>query len=155
MKSNKNNLDERQEQKLLQIEHTAMWIAFFSLIAAIALQTIFCGENCFLYTTGEMAVLLIMSLYLAIATFKNNIWDRKMKPTFKNNLMMSLVAGVIVCVVEGFQGYNVSGGDIVVAISAGIAGFVLTAGTCLIILSILSKKYKKRVKAEEEKADEE
>lgn len=157
MKNKKNNLDERQEQKLLQIEHNAMWIAFISLIAAIVFQMIFGGENCFPYTSGEMVVLIVMSLYLVVACYKNNIWDRSLKPNFKTNLVISLIAGVITGVICGFMGYNASnsGSNVTFGIVLGTIAFLITVGLCLAILSILGKGYKKRVKAEEEKADEE
>ncbi len=38
MKKRKNNLDERQEQRLLQIESSGFWLAFWGLLAAIVIQ---------------------------------------------------------------------------------------------------------------------
>ena len=40
MKNTKNNLDERQEQILLKIEHNSFWMAFWLLIAAMLIQEI-------------------------------------------------------------------------------------------------------------------
>ena len=35
MKNLKNNLDEMQEAKLLQIEHNGFWLAFWGLLATL------------------------------------------------------------------------------------------------------------------------
>lgn len=34
----KNNLDEMQEQELLKIEHNGCWLAFWGLLAVMAVQ---------------------------------------------------------------------------------------------------------------------
>ena len=41
MKRWRNNLDEMQEQKLKQIEHTGFWLFFWGLFAAIMVQSVF------------------------------------------------------------------------------------------------------------------
>ena len=40
MNQPKNNLDERQELKLLKIEHNGCWFAFWGLLIAIAIQLV-------------------------------------------------------------------------------------------------------------------
>lgn len=39
MKKTESQLDEMQEQKLLKIEHTSFWLAFWGLVAAILVQS--------------------------------------------------------------------------------------------------------------------
>ena len=39
MKRMKNNLDERQEQELLHIEHIGVWFCFWALLAALVIQS--------------------------------------------------------------------------------------------------------------------
>lgn len=45
MKKQKNRLDEMQEQKLLQIEHTGCWLAFYGMFAAIFVQIFLYGRD--------------------------------------------------------------------------------------------------------------
>ena len=40
MKRMKNNLDERQEQELLHIEHIGVWFCFWALLAALVIQIV-------------------------------------------------------------------------------------------------------------------
>lgn len=91
MKRKQSNLDEMQELKLLKIEHIGCWLAFWGLFAAILVQTVldFGGRS----ILGEQILLIVLSLYLVIACVKNGIWDRKLKPTFKTNLLLSLGSG--------------------------------------------------------------
>lgn len=44
MKKNKSNLDERQELKLLKIEHNGCWFAFWGLLAVMLVQLLL-GNN--------------------------------------------------------------------------------------------------------------
>ena len=71
----KSNLDERQEQILLRIEHNGFWLAFWLLIIAMVVQNIASGSDFRLFA-GECAILLIISLYVAIECIRNGIWDR-------------------------------------------------------------------------------
>lgn len=92
MKRNQSNLDEMQELKLLKIEHTGCWLALWGLVAAILVQTAL-GNDGMQNLLGEQILLIVLSLYLATACIKNGIWDRKLKPTFKTNLLLSLGTG--------------------------------------------------------------
>ena len=52
----KNNLDEMQEQKLKQIEHTGFWLFFWGIFLAMMIQiAFFSGKNIWL-AAGEFAV---------------------------------------------------------------------------------------------------
>ncbi|MFR7830590.1 MAG: DUF6773 family protein [Blautia wexlerae] len=52
----KSNLDERQELKLLKIEHNGCWIAFWGLLIVMAIQMIV-GNDSIKNLAGEGAVL--------------------------------------------------------------------------------------------------
>ena len=80
-----------QEKKLLKIEHNTLALTGAGLIAAIFIQQA-------VWTTdmrtviGEIAVLLVASLYLLIACIRNGIWDRSAnKPSMKKNTLISLI----------------------------------------------------------------
>ena len=61
MKNTKNNLDERQEQILLKIEHNSFWMAFWLLIAAMLIQEIVFKVDLRTFG-GECLILLIVCI---------------------------------------------------------------------------------------------
>ena len=90
----KNNLDERQEQTLLKIEHNGCWFAFWGLLAAILIQTVFINAD-YKSVAGEWIVFMILCIYIAVACLKNGIWDRSLKPNTSTNFIVSLIAGIL------------------------------------------------------------
>ena len=89
----KSNLDERQELKLLKIEHNGCWIAFWGLLIVMAIQMIV-GNDSIKNLAGEGAVLMSLAFYLLVACIRNGIWDRRLKPNFKTNVIVSSIAAV-------------------------------------------------------------
>ncbi len=89
----KNNLDEMQEQKLLQIEHTCCWIAFWGLLAVAIVQLLYAES--LTVAAGELSVLFLLCGYLTIQCLRNGLWDRTLKPDGKTNFLCSLLAAVI------------------------------------------------------------
>lgn len=94
MKKTKSNLDELQELKLLKIEHNGCWLAFWGLLAVILTQ-IAIGNDSRQDLAGEWIVFMCLALYLTVGCIRNGIWDRKLKPNFKNNIMASSIAAVV------------------------------------------------------------
>ena len=90
----KSNLDERQELKLLKIEHNGCWIAFWGLLIVMALQMIV-GNDSIKNLAGEWAVFMSLAFYLLVACIRNGIWDRRLKPNFKTNVIVSSIAAVL------------------------------------------------------------
>lgn len=90
----KSNLDERQELKLLKIEHNGCWIAFWGLLIVMAIQMIV-GNDSIKNLAGEGAVLMSLAFYLLVACIRNGIWDRRLKPNFKTNVIVSSIAAVL------------------------------------------------------------
>ena len=88
----KSNLDEMQEQALLKIEHNGCWLAFWGLLAAIALQMVMRVPG--RQMLGEWIVFMSLSLYIVIACLRKGIWDRHLKANRKTNLIVSLLAAV-------------------------------------------------------------
>lgn len=95
------NLDEMQEQKLLRIEHNCCWLAFWSLAASITIQGVL---GCYLdHILGEIICLFLISGCMIISCLKQGIWDRKLVPNRKNNLLCSLAASIFIGIFTYFQ----------------------------------------------------
>ena len=61
----KSNLDEMQEQELLKIEHNGCWLAFWGLLAVMAIQMVMGVPGT--QMLGEWIVFMVLALYLVIA----------------------------------------------------------------------------------------
>ena len=119
MKTRKNNLDERQEQIMLKIEHNGCWLAFWGLLTVFLLESLFLGFE-FKTVIGEWIVFMVLALYMSIACMKNGIWDRRLKPNFLTNLAVSLIAGVVVGVVMSAGVFSRYPGKPAGSIAAGV-----------------------------------
>ena len=151
MKLFKNNLDEMQEKKLLKIEHNGMWIAFWGLFAALLLQAAFGAD--FKQFMGEFIVLMVLCCYMAVATIKNGIWDRRLKANLKTNALLSIFAAVIVAAVDGIIFYRAGMAHSYLAISVSIAA-IFTYLLCLGVLQLSLLIYKKRKEKLESETEE-
>ena len=149
MSKRKNNLDEMQEQKLLRIEHNGVWLAFWGLVAAILIQSEMGGENVSYNIIGELVVFFVLDLYILIGCIKNGIWDRKLKANTKTNIIVSLIAGVLVGLLNLISSY-LRYHKLLGSIATGIVMLIMTAVSTFVILSICASIYKKRVKKLEE-----
>ena len=153
MKQKKSNLDEMQEQELLKIEHNGCWLVFWLLLAAILVQIVlFPGD--LKTVAAEWIVFLILCAYVGAACIRRGIWDRKIAPTGKNNLIASAIGGGGVAVISFLVLYlhiHELTTSLIVALPAGAVRF----GLCFLGLSLASRATKKRMKALEEESDEE
>lgn len=151
MRKKKNNLDERQEMTLLQIEHRGCWLAFWMLSVSLAVQMLLDIDS--VCIAGECIVLIVLSVYLVGACIKNGIWDRKWKPTPKTNLMLSVVTGLALGILYFITSYhrfhNVYG-----SIATGAIMFLSGAIYSFAALSLLAWLYKKRVQKMEQIMDD-
>lgn len=151
MKRFKNKLDEMQEKKLLKIEHFGMWIAFWGLFAALVIQRILGAE--LKQVAGEAMILLVVCLYLLVASLKNGIWDRHLKPNLKTNLMVSLCAAVAVAIASVAINFHQGLSFNYLPISFGLIGgftFLLCFGGLQISASIYKRQHEKLEKETEE-----
>ena len=142
-KGNKNNLDEMQEQKLLQLESRGFWLIWWALLAAMAVQLLVCGVEAYHLLLGEWAVFMLSSVYMTAACIKQGLWDRKLKPNFRTNLLISLVAAVVTGGFMGVYSYRSFGAAEAACWTVALVGgctFVL----CLLALSLSAAAYKKR-----------
>ena len=148
MRKTKSNLDERQELKLLRIEHNGCWLAFWGLLLVILIQ-ILSGNGDIRNIGGEWAVFMCLAFYILVSCIRNGIWDRKLKPNFKTNIIVSSIAAIVMGIfwfVLSYKNYHKLEGSIAV----GVFMFVLVEILCLLALMISSKMYKKRLQKLEE-----
>lgn len=145
MKKTKNNLDERQEQKLLHIESVGCWFAFWSLLISLFIQQAMYGFNEIKVIAGEWIIFMCLSIYISYACIKNGIWDRHLKANSKTNFLCSIVASITFSgIIAAINYINYK------AIEAAVATFVimavLTFVLCFAALSICTAMYKKHSK---------
>lgn len=142
----KNNLDEMQEQKLLKIEHYGFWFVYWGLLVAILVQVTLSADvkNSFHIIAGEWVVFMLVSLYLIIACMVNGIWDRRLKPNFKTNIIISLLASVL-CGVLFFASSYYKYGKLAGAAATGMFMFAQIFILSLGALTLCVFIYKKRV----------
>ena len=138
----KSNLDERQEQKLLQIEHNAYWFCYTGLLVAMAVQLIL--EDNWKLVAGEWIVFMLANLYVMVGCMRAGIWDRRLKSDPKTNLVISLVAGLITAAIWFFVIERRSGSAKISLVGAAFT-FVITAVLCFIALQISAAAMKKRL----------
>ena len=143
----KSNLDEMQEQALLKIEHNGCWLAFWGLLAAMALQMVMRVPG--RQMLGEWIVFMALSLYIVIACLRKGIWARHLKANRKTNLIISLLAGAAAGILITVSNPYLSE-PLDYVLVAGISGG-FTFLLCFAALSISMKLYKKR----REKLDQE
>ena len=140
---NKNNLDEMQEQKLLKLESRGFWLLWWGLLAAMAVQLLVYGVEAHRHLLGEWVVFMLASVYMVAACTKQGLWDRKLKPNFKTNLLMSLLAGVVSGGFMGIYSYRSFGAAEAAWWTVAMVGGCPFA-LCLLALSLSAAAYKKR-----------
>ncbi len=151
----KSNLDEMQEQKLLHIESRGYWLSFWLLAASLVIQLICYGPGTdWRFMAAEWLIFMIIALYVACACMKAGIWDRKLKPTLGNNLLMSFCGGAVMGIAQfviSYRNYHKPVGSI----AAGIFSGLIVMFLCLIGLTITASIYKKRKDSLEKEKEEE
>lgn len=143
MKIWKNRLDEMQEQKMLRVEHNGCWLAFWGLVIAIFGQMIYYGPDCADQIMGEFIVFMCLAFYIAIGCVKRGIWDRRLAPSWKTNLLASLIAGVVGGGIRFFVAYRELA-DVGAGMKEGARVAINTFFACFVMLSIALFIYKWR-----------
>ena len=153
MKINRTNrFDEMQDQKLLKLEEAGFWILFWALSLSILVQLLTGGS--FRQIAGELIVLAIGSIWLAVTTLKNGIWTRESTPTRKGNALASIIPAVLIGAIHVFK-LNMKDGlqPMSLLITAGISAAVYAL--CFGILELFRAAYNKRRSALDDIPDEE
>ena len=136
----KTNLDEMQEQALLKIEHNGCWLAFWGLLAVMAVQMLLRVPGRQLF--GEWIVFMALALYLAAACLRAGIWDRHLQANWKTNVIASLLAAIAAGTLVILSNPYLSEPLDYVLVGGITAGFTFLL--CFAALSICTKLYKKR-----------
>lgn len=136
----KSNLDEMQEQALLKIEHNGCWLAFWGLLAAMALQMVMRVPG--RQMLGEWIVFMALSLYIVIACLRKGIWDRHLKANWKTNLIVSLLAAVATGIFVILSNPYLSEPLDYVLVAGLTGGFTFVL--CFAALSVCTKLYRNR-----------
>ena len=155
IKTMNSNLDERQEQALLKIEHNCCWLAFWGLFTALFVQHAMFGADLD-RTIGELAVFMVLCVYMGVSCMREGIWDRRLRPDAKTNTAISCIAGLVVGVGMFLQVHGNFPDKIGGSIAAGVFAAMLTGTLCFATLTISAAVYRKRInKLEAEPEDEE
>lgn len=136
----KSNLDEMQEQALLKIEHNGCWLAYWGLLAVIAVQMVMGAPGS--QMLGEWIVLLVFCLYIAVACLRKGIWGRRLKAGWKTNLVGSLIAAVATGILVTLSNPYLSEPLDYVLVAGLTGGF--TFALCFSALSVCTKLYRNR-----------
>ena len=139
----KNNLDEMQEQKLLKLESRGFWLLWWALLAAMAVQLLVYGVEAYRHLLGEWVVFMLSCVYMVAACIKQGLWDRKLRPNFKTNLFLSLVAAVVTGSFMGVYSFRSFGAAEAAWWTVAMVGGC-TFALCLLALSLSALAYKKR-----------
>lgn len=153
MRKEKNNMDEMQKQKLLSIEHNGLGFVFWALLAAILLQTLFFQDAVGYSITGEWIIFMCLCIYISFSCLKNGIWDRRLHPNGKTNLLISLGSGLacgLLFSISNYVNYHKPLSSIATGVLIFISVFVLTVAALTISVSL----YKKRLEKMESSCDE-
>lgn len=153
MKDRKNNLDERQEQIMLHIEHVGCWIAYWGLLVSILVQELLYRGD-FRYVLGEWIVFMALCLYVMASCIRNGLWDRHIKPTMKNNALASLIAAGVIFLFTFLMVNRNFPGKPVGAVAAGLVSGIVVFVLCLIALSVAARATEKK-QEQLEREDEE
>lgn len=143
-KKQKNRLDEMQEQRMLQIEHNGCWLAFWGLIAVIFIQFFFYGPEDRKSITGEWIVFMCLAVYIVAACIRYGIWDRRLSPSPKTNVICSLITGLAGGIFRAAAAYKIYHKPYG-AIAAGFVIFFLIFIACFSGLSLVAVLYHKKV----------
>ncbi len=152
MKSNKNILDERQEQILLRIEHNGCWLAFWGLLAAIIVQLILDVD--FRNLAGEWIVFMLLSLYLSVGSIRQGIWDRRLKPDVSSIVVNSLISALALGILGFVLTVRRFPDKILGSMAAGIVYAVMAFVVCFVVMQLFACEFKrKQSKLEEEPSE--
>lgn len=150
----RNQLDERQEQIVLKIEHNGCWFAFWALLVAQIVEQFIFGFD-FKYIAGEWIIFMILAVYLCSACLKNGIWDRHLKANGKTNLIVSAVAAVAFGVVMAVGSAVRYPGHLTGSLAGGLISAVCVFVLIFVCLSILARSYRKRQQEMEQEPEDE
>lgn len=143
--SRKNMMDEMQEQTQLRIESGGCWLAFWGLLAAMAVQSVLhCSPASM---AGEWVVFMTLCLYVLVREMRSGLWDRHLKPNLGTNLLLSMLAGAAMAVF-GLLVYDYW--NWLMALLTGIVTALLVFGGLQLGVWVVSRRRKELDKEEKQ-----
>lgn len=152
-KKGKSQLDEMQEQNLRKLESWGFWLTWGALLLSIMIQMLIYKEEAGKYLKGEWIVFMVSNLYMVIGCVRLGIWSRRGIPSFKNILLISLLAGLVTGIFVAVYNYLIYG-DVLTALATVILASLFTFVLCLLVLVVSVSAYKKRRQKLDSEGDE-
>lgn len=141
MKLRKNNLDEQQERKLLEIESRGFWLAFWGLLIALIVQS-FVMKSIGM-VIGEWIIFIILAIYIALSCSRAGIWDRRLDMSRKTLFCVSIIAAL--CAAAFMFGFIfLRYHDVITSLYAGAFAALASFVFCLIALTLAARATKRR-----------
>ena len=144
----KSNLDEMQEQALLKIEHYGFWLAFWGLLASMAIQALLGVALSSLL--GEWVFFMVLCVYALVSCLRHGIWGWNLKPNLKTNLLFSILPGLAVGVFDMLL-FRENETELLDYLLIGTIPAIITFVLCFVSLTVCASLYKNR----REKLDQE
>ena len=152
-KKGKSQLDEMQEQNLRKLESWGFWLTWGALLLSIMIQMLVYKDEAGKYLKGEWIVFMASSLFMAVGCVRLGIWSRRGIPSFKNILLISLLAGLVTGIFVAVYNY-LSYSDMFTALITVLITGICTFALCLLALSLSLSAYKKRRQKLDSEGDE-
>lgn len=149
----KNQLDEMQEQKLLQIERNGCWFAFWALLAAMVIQLFLFRGDAWRHIAGEWITFMVLAVYISVRCIKHGLWSRSLLPNSRTNFVISLIGATIFSVIIAALIY-VNSGALQRTVIAFLILEVLMTALLFTALTICCSILKKRIRKLEEEIDD-
>lgn len=143
-------VDERQEKELMQIERKTFWVGYFLMVVVILIQCLI-FDNPIKMVIGELSIIIVQCIYLVVSCVRKGVWSYCVKPTFKNNVIASIIGSAIVAIfmvlLIVFRKSNLSLQQkaIIFILPVVVVFFIV-----LILLTISSKFFKRTIARQEE-----
>ena len=144
-------LDEMQQAKLLKINSNGMNLCYIGLLAAILIQWLV--KRDFSAIIGEVIVFFALVIYVACAYLYEGIWDSRLKPSMKTNLLVSFLPAIAVGILLFVRNVLSAEAQDTVAISVILLAMIAAYALCLLVLSMLLWLYKRRRNRLDEQED--
>lgn len=135
-------LDEMQKEKLLKINSNGMKICALGLLVVILVQWFLNGD--FSNIIGELVVYALLAGYVAIAYMFEGLWGERIKPSWKSNLLISLIVSIVIGVLLFIR--EKTSPEFTIGIPAILLRMAIGLVACFGVLSILLLVYQKRRK---------
>lgn len=145
-KTEKNNLDEMQEQKMLHIEKNSFWILYLMIAVSIVVQKAL-GRPLQEYAV-EGICFLTVSVIMVGNCIMQGIWDRRLKADGRTNLLVSLLGSAVAAVITTFTLCGQYPNKFLrwrPMLIAFVLTFLITFVICMVLMNFCTFLYKKRL----------